>query len=473
MHHTIQKIKNNMPLMYFFICINIVFLFLFFSTPLYNHTIFISDSGIYANIAKEILNGRVLYKEAFDHKGPFIFFIHLIGQLFSNENIGVFLIDVFLFNIAFYFQYKTMQLNKNKTTTYLLLLIDFIFLFQTYGIIIPETIAFMTFSYISYWLLSKQYLSPTPLQLIVCGLLTGLLFWIKFSLCVFIAVIYIYFIIKNFSVKNIVYPLIGFMIPTIIVLSYFIYHNAVLDLIQSYFLINSGYKNSTFIPSANFWALVACLICFLAYYIKSHKIELVIITISYIGLIFLSFIMTGKNFPNYYLPFMGVISLFAFPKLKIKYLKQFKIALIIVLVIAFLFLLIIHTIQLHNSSHQFNDPIKLSQDIGIPNSIALLYYSETVMMGELEEINYKYFFTPSLLYEQYPEMWNQLYNDICYSKIEYLLTVYKDGEILHYSFYDGSEKTQEYIEKINAEILNNYEQYQVYHNYVLWKRKIG
>ena len=63
--------KYEIPI--FLILINIVFLFAFESSPIYNYSIYETDSGIYQNIAKEMLNGKVLYKDLLDIKGPFIF----------------------------------------------------------------------------------------------------------------------------------------------------------------------------------------------------------------------------------------------------------------------------------------------------------------------------------------------------------------------------------------------------------------
>ena len=95
-------------------------------------------------------------------------------------------------------------------------------------ILLPEMFMLFTISYMNYWILSNQYKKPTTTQLIICGILTGLIFWMKYSLCIYIGTIYLFFIFyhlrkKTFNIKYILYPLLGFLIPTIITLGYFIY----------------------------------------------------------------------------------------------------------------------------------------------------------------------------------------------------------------------------------------------------------
>lgn len=78
------------------------FLLLFFCSkmsPLYPINEW-SDVNLYYNIGKAIFNGRTLYAEAFDHKGPLIFFIYGIGYAISNTSfIGMFL--MYIFSIKF------------------------------------------------------------------------------------------------------------------------------------------------------------------------------------------------------------------------------------------------------------------------------------------------------------------------------------------------------------------------------------
>lgn len=416
-----------------------------------------------------MLNGAVLYRDVFDHKGPFIFFIYALAQSILDLNWGIFLIDVIIFNIAFWLQFKTMQLHNNKMTA-ILFLFELIFFIRLYRIIIPESIAFMAISYTTYWILSKQYQKPKISQLIICGILTGVVFWIKFSLCVFMFAIYLFFIFKNFSPKHVYYPLMGFLIPTTIVAIYFISNNAMADLFFSYFAINLGY-HSSFSPSINFYILVCGTLALFIYSIFKKHAELTAVITAYMSLIIVSFIMTGKNFSNYYLPFMGVISLFPLTQLNGKVISKLKSVIIAFLIIILCVSLLNHSVQIENSARNCMNHVEMFENVEHDDSIMLLYSGETAIIGHLKSYNYKYFFTPSLQYEQHPKMWDKIYCDISNSNIEYLVTICIDNEIKHNVFYDESEKTLEYIQNINQEIYKNYYPHKTYSNYVLWHKK--
>lgn len=53
-----------------------------------------SDAGIYYNVAKGMVQGKVLYSDIYDHKGPFIFFIYEIYNLmFPYKLYGAYIMD--------------------------------------------------------------------------------------------------------------------------------------------------------------------------------------------------------------------------------------------------------------------------------------------------------------------------------------------------------------------------------------------
>ncbi|MDR0825520.1 MAG: hypothetical protein LBN74_10530, partial [Prevotella sp.] len=74
-----------------------------------------SDINLYFNIGKAIFNGKVLYTEAFDHKGPLIFFIYGVGYLISNTSfLGMYIIEVLMWTFMIYAAYFTAKLYLDK-----------------------------------------------------------------------------------------------------------------------------------------------------------------------------------------------------------------------------------------------------------------------------------------------------------------------------------------------------------------------
>lgn len=68
-----------------------------------------TDSSVYQYIGKLILEGKMPYKDAFDHKGPILYLLNSIGVLI-NEKTGIWAIDVLFMLLALVFAYKTTRI---------------------------------------------------------------------------------------------------------------------------------------------------------------------------------------------------------------------------------------------------------------------------------------------------------------------------------------------------------------------------
>ena len=67
-----------------------------------------NDSSIFITIARNILDGDILYKDITDHKGPMIFIMDAIGLLlFKNNTIGIWFLEIISLWITSFFIYKT------------------------------------------------------------------------------------------------------------------------------------------------------------------------------------------------------------------------------------------------------------------------------------------------------------------------------------------------------------------------------
>ena len=53
------------------------------------------DANAYYTMGKGLVRGVVLYRDLFDHKGPFLYLIYAAGYLISNNNfVGIFIFQV-------------------------------------------------------------------------------------------------------------------------------------------------------------------------------------------------------------------------------------------------------------------------------------------------------------------------------------------------------------------------------------------
>lgn len=104
------------------------------TSPLYGQGYtFAGDSTIFQLIGKAWSDGYVPYLELFDHKGPVIFFIDMLGFSLCGNKIGVCLIQIISIFISAIFVYKLVRM---KTTSWMALLgtvITFLSLSYTYS----------------------------------------------------------------------------------------------------------------------------------------------------------------------------------------------------------------------------------------------------------------------------------------------------------------------------------------------------
>lgn len=77
------------------------------------------DQNIFFTVGRGILDGKVPYRDLFEHKGPLIYFMHTFGALFSRESfIGVFILQVIFFAVCIYYMYKTAKLFTTTKASY-------------------------------------------------------------------------------------------------------------------------------------------------------------------------------------------------------------------------------------------------------------------------------------------------------------------------------------------------------------------
>ncbi len=113
----IKKNSINIRISIFFLLFSfIIFFFTTLNSPLYIYNWW-NDPHIYYSIGKGIINGEVVYKDTFDHKGPLIFFIYAIGYLISNTNlVGIYILESLILwvNLVFVFKIANRQIIYKK-----------------------------------------------------------------------------------------------------------------------------------------------------------------------------------------------------------------------------------------------------------------------------------------------------------------------------------------------------------------------
>ena len=107
-----NKVLDNKKIYYaiIFVAVLILALLGLSSSPL-NEGITQNDSAVFQIMGRGMLNGQVMYKDLFDHKGPVMYVINAIAYLISPQ-IGLFIVEILFIYIGAVFIYKTSKLFK-------------------------------------------------------------------------------------------------------------------------------------------------------------------------------------------------------------------------------------------------------------------------------------------------------------------------------------------------------------------------
>lgn len=209
-----------------------------------------TDSSVFRYVAQVMQNGGVPYRDAFDHKGPLLFFINYWGAKISFEHGVWFLEFAFLF-FTMIAAYKLARLFLSHRMA--LLPIAFVYVLMKYyfeGGNLTEEYALLFIS-LSIYIFADYFLfgKISILRLVLCGasfacvvLLRANMISVWLVFCPMVAIQCIrkkeYSRILNF----LAFFLLGAMAIFLPTLVYFLRHDAVKDFIESYFIFNMKYS---------------------------------------------------------------------------------------------------------------------------------------------------------------------------------------------------------------------------------------
>jgi len=255
-------------------CFFISFLFLLIATkssPLYPFNDWV-DTNASFTMGKAMMNGRVLYRDIFDQRGPLLYFLFGLAYLISKTSfLGVFIFEVLSFSVFLFFSYKL-----------LILYLDIEYAIITLPVLAAVVLNLKSFSHggspeefcLPLVVISLYYLlnyfrnihpKPMPLrQVFLNGIIAGCVLWIKFSLLGFwfgwMVSIFIIIIIKHGLLRALEAALVfifGMFTATLPWLLYFGINHSIVEWINSYLIINltsySDYsQGSSLIPNIKY-----------------------------------------------------------------------------------------------------------------------------------------------------------------------------------------------------------------------------
>ncbi len=231
------------------------------------------DPNCYLTVAKAMVNGKVLYTDIFEQKGPYVYFLHVICYLLTPDSfLGVYFLEVIL---AFISSIIIVQILKlyGITSVKKQILVCLFYSLTVYfsrafaqGDSVEELINPLLLACIYLTLKNKD----KPLTYFLIGLFAGIIFWVKYSLVGFFIGWFIYKIIfaikqktyKKFAI-SLLYILAGVLVATLIPAIYFIAVDNISTLFTAYILENLKYQSnySFFTKFINFIIYATRYIC--------------------------------------------------------------------------------------------------------------------------------------------------------------------------------------------------------------------
>lgn len=221
------------------------------SSPLYPTNTW-GDANLFFTVTKSMIHGNVLYRDIFDQKGPFLYFLHVPAVLVSDTSfIGVYILETICFAVFLLFLYKTAALFTKPG-----ILTDILFFLVSVVICSAdafcqgdsaEELMLPVYSVTIYIGLKNTRLNKLPdcKDGVVTGALASLVFWTKYTLCgVFLGfVVFIVAVcVRKKQIRSlmrlVIAFVIGFVIVSLPVFVYFAANGALNSLVDGYFYDN-------------------------------------------------------------------------------------------------------------------------------------------------------------------------------------------------------------------------------------------
>lgn len=265
-----------------------------------------TDDAIFYTIGKAIMSGKVLYKDIFDHKTPYIYFIDAFVSILDKNHLGLYILEVAILYFTLYYFYRLMKIvsgikDGNDLRLYV----------PTFIVSILLTIPSLTFSYsrteeyaicflvISIYIFASFFYSADnefrKKNIFIIGIFAGLTFMTNIRAAVLFvpfAVAVLIRLIKSKSYKNIfttfVYGVIGVIVSMIPYLIYMVVTNSYTDAYYAIIETNVNYLSENLSKNVSIFNIAA----------KFIKENLVVYIISFITLISL-FLLNYNKFLKY------------------------------------------------------------------------------------------------------------------------------------------------------------------------------
>lgn len=310
-----------------------------FTSPLYPHY-YGDDSALFSLLGKGILEGKILYVDLFDHKGPIIFFINALGQQLGGYN-GIFFLQTVFGLVSLTFLYYTSKKLESKDKTVAERILFFILVYAVYFYLLQQGnrteeyaqpfISAALFLFVKYATGCKEnseHVSHPPFYALCYGVILGCLAFLRLNdavtVCAGILAIFIFLIYKKKYanlLKNLLAGIAGMALVAVPICLYFRHHGALYDMLYGTFLYNfkivgqSGkeqFLDHIFKFTVLYLPIAISCILLVAHLVKERKIRFLDFLLGCILLFNIIIFCLANRYPHYFASFVPAYLVFLF-----------------------------------------------------------------------------------------------------------------------------------------------------------------
>lgn len=230
-----------------------------------------NDAAVFATIGWSWINGLVPYKDIFDHKGPVIYLLNALGFLIGGDFYGIVYVEIlnmFLFAALFLF------INRENSLLYCAFFLFIYILFISHNL---ERGNFTEeYALVFNGLAGFAWLKKSRHRFYLYGVCGALLFFLRVNLAALTLSIFLVDLWTSSGVlQNFLKTVLGFLIPFVVIVTYFYQQDALKDFYASYILFNFRYTSGGGLK-AIFYAYY--------YFIASNKVFFLVCAIFLTGI---------------------------------------------------------------------------------------------------------------------------------------------------------------------------------------------
>lgn len=215
------------------------------------------DANCFFTVGKSMMNGIVVYRDLLEQKGPFLYFVHGLAWLISNDTfIGVYFLEVLAATFFLYYTHRIISLFVQSDCSILAIPICAAMIYTCASFCDGDSVEELALPFLAYalWvgfdaIYNKREISKQ--EYFIIGVTSGLIFWSKCTVVGLYIGWYLYFAVKYIRSKkwkklfqSIFLILCGVVTATIPFIIYFGIHGAISDWLTVY-LYNNIFQYSS------------------------------------------------------------------------------------------------------------------------------------------------------------------------------------------------------------------------------------